>query len=78
MSISLTNLLPELLTRVVANVELQATLYNLARSSRQLYLFTIPHLYQHITIQEEGEQQNGQLRNLTSSLIRKSDLAGLV
>lgn len=78
MSISLTNLPPELLTRVVANVESQATLYNLALSSRQLYLFTIPHLYQHITIQEEGEQQNGQLRNLTSLLIRKPDLAGLV
>ena len=78
MSISLTNLPPELLTRIVANVESQATLYNLARSSRQLYFFTIPHLYQHITIQEEGEQQNGQLRNLTSLLIRKPDLAGLV
>lgn len=81
MSNSLTDLPPELLIRVVANVESQASLNNLARSSRQLYLFTIPHLYQSITIQEitmEGQQQNRQLRNLTSLLIRKPDLAGLV
>lgn len=78
MSISLTDLPPELLTRVVTNIESQATLYNLARSSRQLYLFTIPHLYQSITIQEKSLAGNGQLRNLTSLLIRKPDLAGLV
>lgn len=81
MSISLTDLPPELLTLVVANVESQATLYNLARSSRHLYHFTIPHLYQSITIREkirEREQRNGHLRNLTSLLIRKPDLARLV
>lgn len=78
MSISLTDLPPELLTRVVVNIESQATLYNLALSSRQLYLFTIPHLYKSITIQEELLEGNGQLHNLTSLLIRKPDLAGLV
>lgn len=78
MPISLIDLPAELLTRVVATIELQATLYDLARTSRQLYLFTIPHLYQSITIQEKTLAGNGQLRNLTSLLIRKPDLAGLV
>ena len=78
MPIALIDLPAELLTRVVANIESQATLYDLARSSRQLYLFTIPHLYQSITIQEKTLIRNGQLLNLTSLLIRKPDLAGLV
>ena len=83
MSISLVNLPPELLTRIVVDVESQASLYNLALSSRHLYYFTIPHLYQSITIRErtsrEGEHRNEHLlRNLTSLLIRKPDLARLV
>lgn len=77
MSITLTNLPPELLTRIIANVKSQHTLYNLALSSRQLYSYSIPYLYQHITIQEE-KQQSGQLRNLTSLLIQRPDLAKLV
>ena len=81
MSISLTALPPELVECVVANIVSQPSLYNLARSSRQLYICTIPHLYHHVTIQEgicRRGQPHGQLRNLTSSLIRRPDLAGLV
>lgn len=78
MSNSLTDLPPELLTRILANVASQATLYNLARSSRDLYHFTIPHLYRSITIREKtwaGEMWNENLHKLTSLLIRKPDLA---
>lgn len=75
MPVSLIDLPPELLTGVVANIESRATLYDLARSSRQLYLFTIPHLYQSITIQEKTLKGSGQLRQLTSLLIRRPDLA---
>lgn len=81
MFISLTSLPPEIVSCVIANIESQPTLCNLARCSRQLYLSTIPHLYRHVTIQEEtrqGDQQNWQLRNLTSLLIRRPDLAELV
>lgn len=78
---SLTALPPELITYVVANIESLPTLCNLARCSRQLYLCTIPHLYHHVTVQEEvplEERQDGQLQNLASLLIRRQDLAGLV
>lgn len=78
MPMSLIDLPTEILTRVVDNIESQATLYSLARSSSQLYVFTIPHLYHSITIQEETLQGNRQLRNLTSLLIRRPDLARLV
>lgn len=89
MPISLTNLPPELLTRIVVEIESQASLYNLALSSHHLYHFTTPHLYHSITIRErtstsrEVKHRNGVkgqylLRNLTSLLIRKPDLARLV
>ena len=82
MSLSLSALPPEILGCVVANLASQPTsLCNLARCSRQIYLCTVPHLYRHVTIQEEvrkGEQQDGLLKNLASLLIRRQDLAGLV
>lgn len=81
MSMPLTALPPELVSHVVANIESQPTLYNLARCSRQLYLCTIPHLYRHVTICEEvrkEEPQTGKLKNLACLLIRRPNLAGLV
>ncbi|MCJ1265031.1 hypothetical protein MMC22_004906 [Lobaria immixta] len=81
MSMSLTALPPELISCVVASIASGTTLCNLARCSHQLYLYTVPHLYRHVTIWEEieqGEQRNGQLRGLASVLIRRSDLAALV
>lgn len=81
MSFNLTALPPELITYVITNIESQPTLYHLAQCSRQLYRYTIPHLYQHVTIHDEvrkGEQGNGRLQNLASLLIRRPDLAELV
>ncbi|MCJ1268938.1 hypothetical protein MMC22_008826 [Lobaria immixta] len=82
MSMSLTALPSEIIGCVVANLTSQPTsLCNLARCSRQLYLCTVPHLYRHVTIHEEirnAEQQDGQLKKLASSLIRRPDLAVLV
>ncbi|MCJ1269916.1 hypothetical protein MMC22_009809 [Lobaria immixta] len=81
MSISLTALPPEILSCIVAQIASQLTLRNLARCSRQLYLCTIPHLYRHVALHEvvwQGKQRKGKLRNLTSLLIRRPDLAGLV
>lgn len=81
MSLSLTALPPEIVSCVVANIESKLSLCNLARCSHQFYLHTIPHLYYHIKIQEavrQREQQNGQLRDLASLLIRRPDLAMLV
>lgn len=78
---SLTTLPPELLSCVVAEIESRPNLCSLARCSRQFYLCTIPHLYHHVRVQEDirdQEQQNPQLRNLASLLIRRPDLAGLV
>ncbi|MCJ1268912.1 hypothetical protein MMC22_008800 [Lobaria immixta] len=75
---SLTALPPELASCVVARIASQHTLCNLARCSRQLYLYTIPHLYRHVKIEEgtrQGEQRDGQLRTLASLLIRRPDLA---
>ncbi|MCJ1269364.1 hypothetical protein MMC22_009256 [Lobaria immixta] len=77
MSTSLTALPAELI-RVVVNLVSQPTsLCNLARCSRQLYFCTVPRLYRDIFIQEEvrtGEQQDEQLKNLASLLIRRPDL----
>ncbi|MCJ1270150.1 hypothetical protein MMC22_010046 [Lobaria immixta] len=75
---SLTALPNELLTLVVTELASISTLCNLARCSRQLYLCTIPHLYGHITLQEDGEQQDERLVMLTTSLLRRPDLAKLV
>lgn len=64
MSISLTSLPPELLTRIVVKIQSQASLYNLSLLSRHLHYFSIPHLYHSITIRErtstrrEGEHRN--------------------
>ena len=81
MSTSLTSLPPELLSCVVANIASQSTLCSLARCSRQLHFYTIPHLYRHVTIRERiprREQQDGRLRAFASLLIRRPDFAGLV
>ena len=81
MSTPLTALPPEILSCVVATIVLRPSLCNLARCSRQLHLCTIPHLYHHVTIEEEiwrGEPRNGQLRDFASSLIRTTHLAELV
>ena len=80
MSVTLTSLPSEIVSCVVANIESPATLCNLARCSRQLHVYTIPHLYRHVTIQEitQREQRNRRLRTLASLLIRRPDLAGLV
>ncbi|MCJ1268917.1 hypothetical protein MMC22_008805 [Lobaria immixta] len=75
---SLTSLPPELLSYVVANVTSGYTLCSLARCLHQLYLCTIPHLYRHVKICEDGEPQIGPLRTLASLLIARPDLAGLV
>lgn len=78
---SLTALPPELFSCVVANIESQPTLCNLARCSRQLHFCTVTHLYRYVTIQEvsrHGELQNEQIQNIASLLIRRPDLARLV
>lgn len=82
-STSLATLPPELVDCVVANVESQPALYNLARCSGQFYTCTIPHLYRHVEIHEEiglkrEMRPNGPLRKLASTLIRSPSLAGLV
>lgn len=72
---------PEIVSCVLANLQSPPTLCNLARCSRQLYLYVIPHLYRHIRIEEgvrEEELRNGKLRKLASLLIRRPDLARLV
>ena len=72
---------PEIVSCVLANIQSPPTLCNLARCSRQLYLYVIPHLYRHVRIEEgvrDEELQNGKLRKLTSLLIRRPDLARLV
>lgn len=80
MPLSLTTLPPELVGCVVASIESKSTLCNLARCSRQLYLYTTPYLYKHVTIQEETrrEWQNGPLQDLASLLLQRPDLARLV
>lgn len=75
---SLTALPPEIFCYIVASIESQLALANLAQCSRKFYLWTIPHLYHHVQIHEENEKGNGKLRNLASSLFRRPDLAGLV
>lgn len=76
-SISLTTLPPELFNYVAAGVESPSALANLAQSSRQISLQTIPHLYHHVTVHEQ-ENQRLRLPNLASLLIRRPELAGLV
>ncbi|MCJ1425761.1 hypothetical protein MMC29_003661 [Sticta canariensis] len=78
MSTTLISLPPELVSSVLAKIEPRATLYNLARCSRQLYIFTLPILNCDVTIHELGERQSGQLHELASLLIRQPDLAKLV
>lgn len=53
MSTPLTALPPEILSCVVATIVSRHSLCNLARCSRQLHLCIIPHLYHHVTIEEE-------------------------
>lgn len=82
-STSLAALPPELVNCVVANVESQSALYNLAQCSRQFYTCTIPHLYCHVQIHEEiglrrEMRPNGPLRKLAFTLVRSPSLAGLV
>lgn len=65
----------------MANTESQSTLHKLAQCSHQLFLCTIPYLYHHLTVQEEIkalEQPTGELRNLATLLLRRSDLARLI
>ena len=81
MPMSLASFPPELFSCVVANIESQPTLCSLAQCSRKLYLCTIPHIYRHVTVEEEFRQRKqlkGQLKNVASVLIRRPDLAGLV
>ncbi|MCJ1269171.1 hypothetical protein MMC22_009060 [Lobaria immixta] len=82
MSMSLTSLPPELVSCVVANLAAQPdSLCDLARCSRQLYCYTVPHLYRHVTIQESvgaGELRDEKLKNLAAVLLRRPDLAGHV
>lgn len=81
MTLTLTSLPRELYSSVLAKIESRATLCNLARCSRQLYLLTIPHLYRDVTLRQIpqlGEQHNRQLHNFASLLIRRPDLAELV
>ncbi|MCJ1266019.1 hypothetical protein MMC22_005901 [Lobaria immixta] len=78
MTASLTDLPTELLSLVVTKIASKSTLCSLAGCSHRLYLCTIPHLYGHITIQEDGEQQDERLIMLTTSLLRRPDLAKLV
>lgn len=81
MPTSLTNLPFELLTQILDNVKSQATLYNLAATSHELYIFTMPRLCRAIAIRKgslEGEEQGRQLQNLTSLLIQRTDLTSLV
>lgn len=53
-------------------------LRNLAQCSRQCYLWTMPHLYRHVTVHEKTMQQYGRLRNLASFLFQRPDLARIV
>lgn len=79
---SLITLPQELFSCVLANIESRHTLCSLARCSRQSYLYTIPHLYRHVTVWEERrdweEGNNMILRNVSSLLLGRPDLAGLV
>ena len=79
---SLTSLPPELVSCVVANLAAQPdSLCDLARCSRQLYYYTVPHLYRHVKIQENvgaGELRDEKLKNLAAVLLRRPDLAGHV
>ena len=78
---ALTALPPELLNYVITNITSKPTLYNLTRCSHQLYLYIVPHLLRHVTIQEDirlGKERIGELENFASSIIRKPDLASLV
>ena len=78
---SLTDLPPELLGCLAANIASNSGLCNLARCSHWLYGCTIWYFYRHVTIQKrigQGEQQHGGLRNLASTLTRRSDIAGFV
>lgn len=80
-SMSLTTLPPELFSCIVANIESQLTLGQLAQCSRQLYLCVIPHLYRRVTIHEgrsSSELRDTKLRALGSLLLRRPDLAKLV
>ncbi|MCJ1467002.1 hypothetical protein MMC07_005624 [Pseudocyphellaria aurata] len=77
----LTNLPPELVRCVVANIESKSTLCNLVRCSRQLYRSATPSLYRHVTIRQviwQGKWRNDPLRDLASLLLQRPDLAGLV
>ena len=81
MSMSLDPLPLELYSCVVAHIASPFTLCKLARCSRQLYLWTVPYLYRHISIDEgvrKGTLQGTKLRRLASLLIRRPDLASLV
>lgn len=78
MSRSLIALPPELISCVVVKIESQSSLCNLARCSRQLYLCVVPHIYRHVTINDEISMVDGQFRNIASLLIRRPDLAGFV
>lgn len=82
MSASLNALPPELLSCIVASIQSQPTLANLALCSRQLNVYATWQLYNRVTIREasspEEHHHHGQLGKLVSSLIRRPDLAGLV
>ena len=78
MTTSLTDLPTELLSLVVTKIASKSTLCSLAGCSHRLYLCTVPHLYGHITIREDGEQQDERLVMLTTSLLRRPDLAKLI
>ncbi|MCJ1470253.1 hypothetical protein MMC07_008898 [Pseudocyphellaria aurata] len=75
---SLGTLSPELLSCVLANIESKHTLYNLAQCSRQLYFGATPHLYRRIVVCAGLGNDDGKLRDLALTLIRRQDLARLV
>lgn len=75
---SLTTLPPELFGCVVANVESKSTLCQLARCSRWVHLYTIPHLYHDVTIEEELRVEKGRLRRFARTLLQRPHLAGIV
>ncbi|MCJ1466662.1 hypothetical protein MMC07_005282 [Pseudocyphellaria aurata] len=75
---SLTTLPPEVLGCIVASVESTSTLCQLARCSRWIHQYTIPHLYHEVTITEPIQVFKGRLRSFARTVLRSPHLAGLV
>ena len=79
---SLDDLPAELVNCVIANVDSNHALCNLALCSRDLYHFTIPRLYHHVELEDEicgsGRREFKHIRKLTTLFLRNQEIAHLV